>query len=410
MSFDGQWATSFGQMTLRQDGNRVTGSYGRNGTENGIEGTVEAGLLTFRYEEANERGTGWFRLRRPSSFSGEYLAERNTRPLPWQGWRGFDGLWDTSMGRLRLVQEDGRVWGTSESDATLRLQGSLEPGGRLPFRLEGPTIQGAGHFEIDSLGFALDGELDSLGHLEEASAGTREPPPFLTSTGPIGGQRAMPRPGVSCLLVLEAYRQRALDDSEFAFSRALRELASRLPWTVVRHRFYDDEAGLLRWCRQLLYLPEPTVLVVIGREERPGAGSAPSGVGQKPSLAGMVDGLRFADGLKLLHLSSAGSLAGPEAGRALKEIPFPVSGYTGTASGDEYALADMVYLDLILNKGVPPEQAAEQLPLLVRFAGAEAIPGSPYRPAGFTYVGPDSRLAAAPFGPMPGSVSRSKLH
>jgi hypothetical protein len=220
----------------------------------------------------------------------------------------------------------------------------------------------------------------------------------------------MPRPGVSCLLVLEAYRQRALDDSEFAYSRVLRELASRLPWTVVRHRFYDDEAGLLRWCHQLLYLPEPTVLVVIGREERPVAGSAAAAVGQKASLAAMVEGLRFADSVKLMHLSSAASLAGPEAGRALKDVPFPVSGYTGTTSGDEHALADMVYLDLILNKGVPPHDAAEQLPLLVRFAGAEAIPGSPYRPAGFAYVDPDSRLVAAPLGPLPASVSRSKLH
>ena len=58
MSFEGQWATSFGQMTLRQDGARVTGTYGRDGTENTIEGTVEAGRLAFRYKEANERGTG----------------------------------------------------------------------------------------------------------------------------------------------------------------------------------------------------------------------------------------------------------------------------------------------------------------------------------------------------------------
>ena len=47
MGFDGQWATSFGQMTLRQDGARVTGTYGRNGTENTLEGTVEAGQLMF---------------------------------------------------------------------------------------------------------------------------------------------------------------------------------------------------------------------------------------------------------------------------------------------------------------------------------------------------------------------------
>jgi hypothetical protein len=392
MSFSGQWATSFGQLTLRQDGSRVAGTYGRNGTENSIEGTVEAGRLTFRYEEANERGTGWFRLRRPSCFSGEYLAERSSRWLPWQGWRGFDGLWDTSMGRMRLVQEAGRVWGTSETDAAVRLEGSLEPGGRLPFRLEGASVKGTGYLELDALGYLLEGEFS--GDDQPASV--------------IGGQRAMPRPGVACLLVLEAYRQRALDDSEFALGRALRELASRLPWTVVRHRFYDDEAGLLRWCRQLLYLPEPSVLVVIGREETGGAGGA--AVGQQAGLAGIVDSLRFADSLKLLHLSSSASLAGQETGRSLRETPFPVSGYTGSAAWDECALAEMIYLDMILNKGLTPDKAAEQLPMLVRFAGAENIPGSPYQPAGFTFVSPDTRLADAPLGPVPGSVSRSKLH
>jgi hypothetical protein len=186
MSFDGQWATSFGQMTLRQDGARVTGSYGRNGTENAIEGTLEAGQLMFRYEEAHERGTGWFRLRRPNSFSGEYLAERNARPLPWQGWRGYDGLWDTSVGRLRLVQEAGRVWGSSEIDASVRLEGEVEPGGRLAFRLHGAELEGSGHLELDAAGYLLDGEWS-----EEGQPG-----------GSIGGQRAMPRPGLTWLIVL----------------------------------------------------------------------------------------------------------------------------------------------------------------------------------------------------------------
>jgi len=76
MSFGGRWATSFGPMTLRQAADRVTGTYGRDGSENTIEGAVAAGRFTFRYKEANEQGTGWFRLRRPGSFGGEYLAEK----------------------------------------------------------------------------------------------------------------------------------------------------------------------------------------------------------------------------------------------------------------------------------------------------------------------------------------------
>jgi hypothetical protein len=390
MSFDGQWATSFGPMTLRQEGARVTGTYGRNGTENTIEGTVEAGQFTFRYEEANERGTGCFRLRRPGSFGGEYLAVGNARSLPWQGWRGFDGLWDTSLGRLRLVQEAGRVWGSSEVDASVRLEGDLEAGGRLAFRLEGGALKGGGHFDLDSAGYLIDGEWSEDGQ----------------PAGAVRGQRAMPRPGITWLVVLEAHRQRALDDNEFALGRTLRELFARLPWTIVRHRFYDGQVSLLHWCRQLLYLPEPSVLVVYGRGEARGTAVAAGTIG----LTGMIDSLRFADGLKLLHVSASASLAGQEAGRALREAPFPVSGYTANVDPAQCALAEFVYLDMILDKGLTPDKAAEQLPLLVRFAGAEALPASPYGPSGFAFVGPDVRLAEATVGPQPGAVSRSKLH
>jgi len=399
MSFDGQWATSFGQMTLRQDGAHVTGTYGRGGIENTLDGTVEAGQLTFRYEEANERGTGWFRLRRPSSFAGEYLAEGNPRTLPWQGWRGYDGLWDTSLGRLRLVPEAGRVRGSSELDASVRLDGDLEPGGRLAFRLEGPALKGGGHFELDPTGYLLDGEWSEDGR------------PAAT----IRGQRAMPRPGITWLVVLEAHRQRVLDDNEFSLGRTLHEMFARLRWTQVRHRFYDEEASLLRWCRQLVYLPEPSVLVVSGHaqmrgETRGGTRSRIDDGGTGVGLACMIDSLRLADGLKLLHLASAASLAGQESVRALQGAPFPVSGYTGNVDWAQCALAELVFLDMVLDKGLTPERAAEQLPRLVRFAGAESLPGSPYRPAGFALVGPDAQPAEADPATQPASVSRSKLH
>jgi hypothetical protein len=394
VGFEGQWATSFGQMNLRRDGARVTGTYGRDGTENTIDGTVEAGQFTFRYEEAHERGSGWFRLRRPGCFSGEYVAERNSRPLPWQGWRGFDGLWDTSLGRLRLVQEAGRVWGSSELDTSVRLQGDLEPGGRLAFRLEGAQGKGGGHFDLESLGYLLEGEWAEDGN----------------PAGAIRGQRAMPRPGLTWLVVLEAQRQRALDGNEFSIGQTLRDLFARLPWAVVRHRFYDDEASLLRWSRQLLYLPEPAILVVPGYGEAGGESRGRAAGAANVGLASLVESLRFADGLKLLHLSSAGSLAGPDTARALREAPFPVSGYTGDVDWAQTALADLVYLDMILDRGLAPDKAAQQLPRIVSFAGNESLPGSPYRPAGFTLITPDARFAEASLDLQTAPMSRSKLH
>ena len=100
----GRWFTSFGSMALQQSGDRITGTYGPNGTENTIEGSVTNGVLAFRYAEDVEQGAGTFRMKRANHFSGTYLADGRPRAMPWLGWRGFDGLWDTSIGRLRLIE------------------------------------------------------------------------------------------------------------------------------------------------------------------------------------------------------------------------------------------------------------------------------------------------------------------
>jgi hypothetical protein len=176
-SFAGSWFTSFGPMTLAQEGGRVTGTYGRDGTENIIEGAIDAGRLVFQYREAQEQGTGWFRLRRAGSFAGEYLAEGHARPLPWQGWRDLDGLWDTSLGRIRLMQEpSGSVVGFAEHDAAARLDGRVE-GRRLAFTLQAPKLVGHGTLELDAAGYTVDGEWHEDGQPVRV----------------LGGQRVMPR-------------------------------------------------------------------------------------------------------------------------------------------------------------------------------------------------------------------------
>ena len=334
----------------------------------------------------HERGTGWFRLRRPGSFGGEYLAEGNARTLPWQGWRGFDGLWDTSLGRLRLVQETGRVSGSSELDAGVALEGDLEEGGRLPFRVEGPTLGGGG-LSSSTL---------------SATCSTANGPRMGSRPASIGGQRVMPRPGLTWLVVLEAHWQRALDDSEFAFGHMLHELFARLPRAQVRHRFYHDEASLLHWCRQLLYLPEPSVLVITGHGETTGL-----------SVGGKIIGLSGDRRRPAACRRPASSSTSPPAwwvrtpgrryGRRRSRYPAIRPGSTGPQS----ALTEFIYLDMILEKGLTPARAAEQLLRLVRFAGNEDLPGSPYRPAGFCFVDPDAGLPDPCWAPCRGPRAAS---
>jgi hypothetical protein len=364
--FSGRWATSFGTMTLHQDGARVSGTYGREGTENTIDGTVADGGLMFAYKEGHEQGNGWFRLKRPGHFAGEYLAEGRARALPWQGWRGFDGLWDTSIGRFRFIQDEAHVQGSCEHDATLHLEADIDGGGRFSFRLEGLRVKGRGFVELDRLGYSLGGEWTQDG----------------LPAQPLAGRRVLPRPGLTWLVVLEAHWQRMLDDNEFAFGRMLHELFARVPWALVRHRFYSDEASLLHWCRQLLYLPEPAVLVITGHGETNGL----TVEGKTIAMPAVIDALGRADCLRLLHFSAC--LIGQDAGQALNTAPFPVSGYTTTVDWAQSALTEFIYLDMILEKGLAPARAAEQLLALVRFSGTEELPGSPYRPAGFRFFEP----------------------
>ena len=141
MEFAGRWFTSFGPMILQQDGRQVRGTYGANGTENVLEGSVTDEALAFRYQEAVEKGTGWFRLKRPGCFAGEYLAEGHPHALPWQGWREFEGYWETTLGRMRLFQDADRVHGFLEFDGAGRLDGRIEHG-RLAY-----TFKGSQHLE-----------------------------------------------------------------------------------------------------------------------------------------------------------------------------------------------------------------------------------------------------------------------
>ncbi|MBX9589456.1 MAG: hypothetical protein K2X43_09125 [Hyphomonadaceae bacterium] len=373
MEFAGRWFTSFGPMILQQDGRRVRGTYGANGTENVIEGALAEDGLTFRYQEALEQGTGWFRLKRHGSFAGEYLAQGHPHALPWQGWREFEGYWETTLGRMRLFQEADRVHGFLEFDGAGRLEGRVDRQ-RLTYTFKGSHVSSNGFLDLDPLCHTLGGEWQEQSHPVQVWR----------------AQRAPARRGLIWLVVLEAHWQRSLDDTEYAFGSMLREIFGRLPRAQVRHRFFHDEESLVHWCRQIMFLPEPAILVVTGHGETDGL----TVNGRIIDMRRMIDSLRLADSLQLLHFSSC--LVGQNTGQALTGAPFAISGYTTRVDWAESALTEFIYLDMILEKGLPPARAAEQLVSLVRFAGDETIPGSPYLPAGFRFLGP----AGAPAQPV----------
>src|ERR1700733_8162344 len=61
-AFEGEWRTSIGIVKLHQEGESVTGTFGKDGQFT-IKGKVEKGnVLSFEYEEGKTKGDGRFTI------------------------------------------------------------------------------------------------------------------------------------------------------------------------------------------------------------------------------------------------------------------------------------------------------------------------------------------------------------
>ena len=152
--FAGDWITTFGHMSLSQDGSNVRGVYHMGPNECTLEGTIQQGVLHFRYREPAVGGEGWFVLQRPGKFVGQWRQDGTNTWQIWQGERGFEGIWQSSFGPLRLVVGEDGVHGFYEGLGKSTITGKLE-GNRLVFRYREPRAQGEGWFELagDSMTF-----------------------------------------------------------------------------------------------------------------------------------------------------------------------------------------------------------------------------------------------------------------
>lgn len=277
--------------------------------------------------------------------------------------RGFDGVWESTFGRLRLVEEGGRVRGFYSGPGPSTLEGRTH-NGKLEFRYREPAASGIGLFELSTDGLAFEGQWR-----------TRKDVPWR----PWAGTRLAAEPQVTWLVVLEAHWQRSLAEPEYSFGNMLREVFARRPGVRVRQRFFHDAASLEHWCRELLYLPEPAFLVIASH-------GSPEGLsvhGQVINTTRVLESLRYAESLRLLHFSSC--LVGLDGAQVLGNRPFAVSGYATSVDWGASALIEFTYLDLILNRGLDPAGAAAKLPKLVPYCGDRAPRGSPYPAAGFRF-------------------------
>lgn len=364
IDYSGHWFSTFGRMLLEQRGAKVAGTYRYGTTEGRIEGAVRGSVLAFRYSEPKETGAGEFRLLRAGKFAGRYTPRGEKAARRWEGHRGWDGIWETNFGPLRLVQEERGVQGfyVGAGDSTVR---GRAKDGTLAIRYRERNASGEGRFKLAENLESFKGEWRARGKRDWR---------------PWSGQRVRPEPGVTWLVVLEAHWQRSLSEPDYAFGHMLREFFARRSHVRVRQRFFHDAESLRHWCREMLFLAEPAILLIASH----GLAEGLSVNGRLIETAPVLDSLRWAESLDLLHLSSC--LVGLDRDKALRGRQFPVSGYTTSVDWGASALLEFTYLDLILNRGFSPADAAARLPTLVPYAGRRRPRGSVYPAAGFRFI------------------------
>jgi hypothetical protein len=386
-TFAGAWDTTYGRLTLTQEGDQVKGYYLTNGRRAIVEGTVEKGKLTFRYQEPSAAGEGWFELAADGhSFQGRWRERGETE---WEAWAGkrvpppappdFGGVWETSYGRMRLVQRGDAVEGIYAYTGESTLTGKAAKG-RLTFQYREPAAAGEGWFELAADGNSFQGRWKAQGSEKWADW---------------TGKRVVPREGVVYLVILEANWEQTLDEQEYSFGAMLRAFFARSAQVQVRHRFFTDAASLRRWCREVAFLAEPVVLSLATHGSAKGAEVN----GQTIGAAALAESLRYAAGLRLVHFSACEMMKDRLARDLMAALggqrPFPVSGYTTAVDWAASAIIEFTYFELILMRGMAPDEAAKQLVKLVPFAGDRRVPGAPFASAGFRLLMPEPAKAAA---------------
>jgi len=157
VNFSGRWFSTVGPMDLVQQGSQIEGSYTFGTTKCFLRGQVTGNRLDFRYEEPTIQGEGYFELQRSCKFVGEWHPDGEETWFPWIGERGFEGIWESTFGLLRAVQEMDQVIGFYEGQGPSNLEGQLIDD-RLTFHYQEPQASGEGWWRLADDGQSFFGQ------------------------------------------------------------------------------------------------------------------------------------------------------------------------------------------------------------------------------------------------------------
>jgi hypothetical protein len=382
-SFAGAWDTTYGRLTLTQEGNNARGFYLMGRVRCPVEGTVEKMKLVFTYREGCVKGEGSFELAADGqSFKGRWREEGT---VEWQSWDGkrivktaattFDGLWDTSFGRMRLIQRERKVEGVYSFNSESTIAGSVTDK-KLVFHYKEADAAGEGWFELSADGQSFHGQWKADG---------------TDAWSDWTGRRIEPVPGQVWLVIIEANWEDTLADPEYSFGAMLRAFFARTPNVQVRHRFFTDEMSLRKWCREVAYLAEPVVVSLATHGSRDGASVNGRTIGAKA----IADSFRYAANLRVLNFSACEMMKDGLAREVIDALgndrAFPISGYTTVVDWAASAIIEFTYYELVLVRDIPPAEAAKQLKKLLPFAGDKNTPGAAFKAAGFRLLMPGEK-------------------
>ena len=282
----------------------------------------------------------------------------------------FEGLWETSYGRMRLSVDGDRVHGVYASSPGASLEGTIS-GRTLEFTYQEPDARGEGRFHLAEDGLSLEG---------------RWRPFPAKKWRPWKGTRVVPRPGVRWLVILEARWEVGLHEAEYTFGAMLRSYFTMAPEVQVRERRFHDVADFRRFAGEVAFLAEPVVLLVSTHGSAKGISVGGETIG--PTV--IAESLHAASNVELLHLAGCDMLSGGAAETILAGLPeghrFPISGYKTTVDWAASALSDLTYLTFVLIRELPPEQALRQTHVSAPFSGDEPVDRCAFRPLGLALL------------------------
>ena len=292
----------------------------------------------------------------------------------------YAGLWETSFGRMRLTQEGSKVSGEYSYTASSTIAGEVE-GNRLTFEYSEGDTQGEGWYELSEDGESFQGRWREKGN--ERWSRWR-------------GTRVHPEKGIIWLVILEAHWETSLAEKEYAFGDMLRSYFTMgsARHVRVRYRTFHDEKDLRRWSGEVRYLAEPVVLLISTH-------GTPKGVQVGNEVIGaeaLADCVRGCHNLKVLHLSGC-SMMRSDIPAQIQQLlgpsqKLPITGYTTAVAWDASALADFVYLSMLLIHRMDPTHAVSQTHILAPFTREDRLPGARFQALGLRVLDADGKSSA----------------